>query len=59
MLRTAAGARAIAPVIRTLDESGIEVETVEVETPTLDDVFLAVTGHTATEVEEAKAGAPA
>ncbi len=52
VVRTAAGARAIAPVIRTLDESGIEVETVEVETPTLDDVFLAVTGHTATEVEQ-------
>ena len=46
VLRTSAGARAIAPVIRALDESGIEVETVEVETPTLDDVFLAVTGHT-------------
>ncbi|HVP02055.1 MAG TPA: ATP-binding cassette domain-containing protein [Solirubrobacteraceae bacterium] len=41
------GARAIAPVVRTLDEAGIEVDTVEVETPTLDDVFLAVTGHMA------------
>jgi ABC-2 type transport system ATP-binding protein len=56
VLRTAAGARAIAPVIRSLDEIGIEVETVEVETPTLDDVFLAVTGHTASEVEEDGAG---
>ena len=35
---------AIAPVIRALDEPGVEVESVEVETPTLDDVFLAVTG---------------
>ncbi len=42
-----AGARAIAPIVRTLDEAGIEVETVEVEGPTLDDVFLAVTGHPA------------
>ena len=30
---------AIAPVIRALDEHGVEVEFVEVETPTLDDVF--------------------
>ena len=36
--------RAIAPVIRALDEPGVEVESVEVETPTLDDVFAAVTG---------------
>ena len=47
VLRTPAGARAIAPIVRTLDEAGIEVETVEVEGPTLDDVFLAVTGHPA------------
>ncbi len=46
------GARAIAPVVRTLDEAGIEVDTVEVETPTLDDVFLAVTGHAATDEPE-------
>jgi ABC-2 type transport system ATP-binding protein len=57
VLRTSAGARAIAPVIRALDESGIEVETVEIETPTLDDVFLAVTGHTASEVAERGADA--
>ena len=31
-------------MIRALDEAGVEVESVEVETPTLDDVFLAVTG---------------
>ncbi len=59
VLRAANGARAIAPVIRTLDEAGIEVDAVEVETPTLDDVFLAVTGHTATEVEQDGAEAPA
>ena len=40
------GQRAIAPVIRALDEAGVEVESVEVETPSLDDVFLAVTGST-------------
>ncbi|MGH2949383.1 MAG: ATP-binding cassette domain-containing protein, partial [Solirubrobacteraceae bacterium] len=43
-LRTAAGRAAIAPVIRALDEHGVVVEFVEVETPTLDDVFVAVTG---------------
>jgi ABC-2 type transport system ATP-binding protein len=43
-LRTAAGKAAIAPVIRALDEHGVVVESVEVETPTLDDVFTAVTG---------------
>ena len=32
------------PVIRALDEHGVVVESVEVETPTLDDVFAAVTG---------------
>jgi len=44
VLRTAAGKGAIAPVIRALDEHGVVVESVEVETPTLDDVFAAVTG---------------
>jgi ABC-2 type transport system ATP-binding protein len=45
-LRTAAGKSAIASVIRALDEHGVVVEFVEVETPTLDDVFMAVTGST-------------
>jgi ABC-2 type transport system ATP-binding protein len=43
-LRTSAGRTAIGPVIRALDEHGVVVEFVEVETPTLDDVFVAVTG---------------
>ncbi len=54
-LRTPDGARAIAPVVRTLDEAGIEVGAVELETPTLDDVFLAVTGHLAAREREAAA----
>jgi ABC-2 type transport system ATP-binding protein len=45
-LHTAAGHSAIAPVVRALAEHGIEVEAVEVEEPTLDDVFIAVTGST-------------
>jgi ABC-2 type transport system ATP-binding protein len=52
LLRTRDGARAIAPVVRILDEAGIEVNTVELEQPSLDDVFLAVTGRPA--VEEAQ-----
>ncbi len=51
-LRTVLGARAIAPIVRTLDEAQIEVDAVEVEEPTLDDVFLAVTGHRAEEPGE-------
>ncbi len=44
VLRTTAGNAAIAPVIRALDVEGVEVETVEVQSQTLDDVFAAVTG---------------
>ena len=54
VLRTPEGARAIAPVVRLLDEAGIEVEAVEVEQPSLDDVFLAVTGHPAEEAAAAQ-----
>jgi ABC-2 type transport system ATP-binding protein len=43
-VRAPGGHSAIAAVIRALDEHGIEVESVEVEAPTLDDVFVAVTG---------------
>jgi ABC-2 type transport system ATP-binding protein len=58
VLRTAAGKSAIAPAIRALDEHGVVVESVEVESPTLDDVFAAVTGshlEGAGEPEEAAA----
>jgi ABC-2 type transport system ATP-binding protein len=55
-LRTSAGKAAIAPVIRALDEHGVVVEFVEVETPTLDDVFVAFTGS---HLEGATEGAPA
>ena len=43
-LRAAGGNAAIAPAIRLLDDADVEVESIEVETPTLDDVFAAVTG---------------
>jgi ABC-2 type transport system ATP-binding protein len=44
VLRAAGGKAAIAPAIRALDEHGVEVESIEVQSPTLDDVFEAVTG---------------
>ncbi|MSW83412.1 MAG: ATP-binding cassette domain-containing protein [Actinobacteria bacterium] len=53
-VRTPEGARAIAPVVRVLDEAGIAVDAVEVDLPSLDDVFLALTGHRAVE-EDAEA----
>lgn len=39
-------------VVRALDAAGIAVRDVAVERPTLDDVFLALTGHAATEEEQ-------
>jgi ABC-2 type transport system ATP-binding protein len=33
-------------VLSRLDEAGIDVENVSFRSPTLDDVFLTVTGHT-------------
>jgi ABC-2 type transport system ATP-binding protein len=62
-LRAGGGTSAIAPVIRALDEHGVEVESVEVEEPSLDDVFMAVTGTrlegaAEAEPEEETLGAP-
>ncbi|MGD9933013.1 MAG: ATP-binding cassette domain-containing protein [Dehalococcoidia bacterium] len=39
------GARAIAPIVLLLNNSGIEVHDVSLARPTLDDVFLQKTGH--------------
>jgi ABC-2 type transport system ATP-binding protein len=44
-LRVAAGAAAIAPVVRALDEAGFLVESLELVRPTLDDVFVQKTGR--------------
>jgi ABC-2 type transport system ATP-binding protein len=60
-LHTSAGTGAIGPVIRALDEHGVAVESGEVEAPTLDDVFVAVTGshlEGAAAPEAEPAGAP-
>ncbi len=42
------GARALMGVMRTLDGAGLEPETIQVHEPSLDDVFLALTGQEAT-----------
>ncbi|HUQ78668.1 MAG TPA: ATP-binding cassette domain-containing protein [Patescibacteria group bacterium] len=39
------GAKRIAIVIRDLDEAGIAIDDIALRRPTLDDVFLALTGH--------------
>jgi ABC-2 type transport system ATP-binding protein len=39
------GATEVAPVVRALDEAGILVEALDLVQPTLDDVFVAKTGH--------------
>jgi ABC-2 type transport system ATP-binding protein len=39
------GAAAVAPVVRALDHAGLTVDALELVEPTLDDVFLAKTGH--------------
>jgi ABC-2 type transport system ATP-binding protein len=39
------GAGAVAPVVRALDEAGLDVEALDLVEPSLDDVFLEKTGH--------------
>jgi ABC-2 type transport system ATP-binding protein len=43
------GATRLALVIRELDEAGIAIDDIALRRPTLDDVFLALTGHVAEE----------
>ena len=45
-IRAARGKATVPVAIRALDEASIAVESVEVQSPTLDDVFAAVTGST-------------
>jgi ABC-2 type transport system ATP-binding protein len=44
---------AIAEAVRRLDSAGVAVDDLDVLTPTLDDVFLQLTGHGAEDEEEA------
>ena len=43
------GAKLLAEVIRALDAEGIEIDDIGLRRPTLDDVFIALTGHAAEE----------
>jgi ABC-2 type transport system ATP-binding protein len=49
----AQGARRLADVVRDFDAAGLSIEDLAVRRPTLDDVFLTLTGHGAEEGEEA------
>ncbi|MFJ9564445.1 ATP-binding cassette domain-containing protein [Streptomyces fuscichromogenes] len=46
------GAKLLAEVIRELDSRGIEIDDIALRRPTLDDVFLSLTGHVAEEKPE-------
>jgi ABC-2 type transport system ATP-binding protein len=43
------GARGLADIVRELDAAAIEIDDIALRRPTLDDVFLALTGHEAEE----------
>ena len=41
------GAKLLAEVIRDLDARGVEIDDIGLRRPTLDDVFMSLTGHAA------------
>jgi ABC-2 type transport system ATP-binding protein len=47
------GAATLVAVVRELGEAGIEIDDVGIRRPTLDDVFLSLTGHASVEEEAA------
>jgi ABC-2 type transport system ATP-binding protein len=56
------GAQKLVQVVRDFDEAGIHIDDIALRRPTLDDVFLALTGHAAEEALDgaaAAAGRPA
>jgi ABC-2 type transport system ATP-binding protein len=48
------GAKLLAEVIRELDSQGIEIDDIGLRRPTLDDVFITLTGHAAEEEENGR-----
>ncbi|MGY0018308.1 ATP-binding cassette domain-containing protein [Streptomyces sp. cg35] len=48
------GAKLLAEVIRELDARGIEIDDIGLRRPTLDDVFISLTGHLAEESQDAE-----
>jgi ABC-2 type transport system ATP-binding protein len=53
-----AGASVLAEVVRELDSAGVGIADIAVRRPTLDDVFLKLTGHVAEEKQVATEGSP-
>jgi ABC-2 type transport system ATP-binding protein len=49
------GAQTLVQVVRDFDEAGIHIDDIALRRPTLDDVFLALTGHVSVEEELAAA----
>jgi ABC-2 type transport system ATP-binding protein len=52
---TSSGSKGLVLVIRDLEEAGIEIDDIALHRPSLDDVFLALTGHRAEEPKDAGA----
>jgi ABC-2 type transport system ATP-binding protein len=48
------GVEALSQVLRSLESAGIDIVDIGLRRPTLDDVFMELTGHEATVVEETK-----
>jgi ABC-2 type transport system ATP-binding protein len=47
------GSKLLPVIVRALDDAGVEVEDLSLRRPTLDEVFLALTGHATTRKENA------
>src|SRR6266545_4865075 len=58
-LPVAEGASILAEVVRRLDAAGVDISDLALRRPTLDDVFLALTGHAAEATEEDGPDTPA
>ncbi len=55
-VRLARGTDGLAEIVRALDAEGIELEHLELNAPSLDDVFLAKTGRSLEGAEQEEAG---
>ncbi len=56
---TSGGAGVLVDVVRELDAAGVAIDDIALRRPTLDDVFLALTGHAAEEPAAAESAVPA
>jgi ABC-2 type transport system ATP-binding protein len=52
------GSRLLIEAVRRLDAAGIDTDGLALRRPSLDDVFLALTGHAAEDEPAEEAGAP-